>query len=328
MAGGPIFLSLLAAALFWACNAIQITQIVQNSSQWKTTDKEYLTQLMPEAIEFEWTFKVNTKGIEYAIGYTKAAFWLVFILPMVEMAWVLSKRGTRSLGCNVGIAVFTLAGSWSKWFSTILWTGMYISFIELAGKFNLDNWLSSEIANSFNIEDEDGIGWSTLEINHWFFKGMTLIIDAIEWFLLFCIFILVFFSVKEWRKEDITTFGGKWNALGLFLALFSLIQFILEIVGVEGVQMSWVFFILYAAMFRLVLFPIWIIIMGFQLSSASTKELGSVDTSELQLSEMPPASPANFTIDEDDPPIAPSVPSSPPAEAFASIGNDDDKEFT
>lgn len=320
MASASVTLTVLAALLFWAVNTIQIVQYVQQSQRWKNGDFESYAQLLPASIEVDWVFKIDTKALEYSIGYVKAAFWLVFTLPMIEMAWILSKRGTRSLGCNVGIAFFTLAGSWSKWFATILWTGMYISLIMLADNFNLDNWLSSEIANSVGIQDEDGLGWRVLEVNHTFFRGMTLIIDAIEWFILCVIFFLVFFSVREWRKEDITTFGGRWNALGLFLALLCGIQFILEVVGVFGVQMSWTFFILYAVLFRLLLFPLWIIIMGCQLSKASTKELDSVDTHELQLSEV-----QNFTIDEDDEPVVPPTPpgpSSPPAEAFASLSED------
>ena len=317
MASASVTLTVLAALLFWAVNTIQIVQYVQQSQRWKNGDFESYAQLLPASIEVDWVFKIDSKALEYSIGYVKAAFWLVFTLPMIEMAWILSKRGTRSLGCNVGIAFFTLAGSWSKWFATILWTGMYISLIMLAENFNLDNWLSAEIAITV---EEDGLGWRVLEVNHTFFRGMTLIIDAIEWFILCVIFFLVFFSVREWRKEDITTFGGRWNALGLFLALLCGIQFILEVVGVFGVQMSWTFFILYAVLFRLLLFPLWIIIMGCQLSKASAKELDSVDTHELQLSEV-----QNFTIDEDDEPVVPPTPpgpSSPPAEAFASLSED------
>lgn len=329
MASASVLLTVLAALLFWAVNTIQIAQIVQQTSRWKTTNYEYVVQLLPENIEVDWLFKMDNKGLEYAIGYVKAAFWLVFSLPMIEMSWILSKRGTRSLGCNVGIAFFTLAGSWSKWFATILWTGMYISMIMLAGNFNLDNWLSTELANSLGVEDEDGLGWRVLELNHTFFRGMTLIIDSIEWFILCIIFVLTFFSVREWRKEDTTTFGARWNALGLFLGLMCLIDFILEILGVAGVQLSWTFFILYASLFRLILFPLWIIIMGCQLSKASAKELDSIDTHELQLSELqaPPASPANFTIDEDDDAVPPG-PSSPPAEAFASLSDNSDRAFT
>lgn len=317
MAGGPIFLCFLSAALFWATNAIQIAQFVQQSGRWKNFDKMYYYQLMPSNIENEWEFKIDSRALEYSVGFLKGAFWVVFTLPIVEMAWVLSKRGTRSLGCNVGIAVFALAGSWSKWFSAILWTGIYVAFVQLSMTFNLSNWLTPELAEQFNV-DEDGIGWSTLETNYIVFRGMTLIVDAVDWLCLFVIFTLTFFSVREWRKEDYSTFGGKWNAMGLFIGLLCGIQFILEIIGATGIKFSYVLFLLYAILTRLIFIPLWIIILGFQLTRAGSKEFDALDTRQLELSEVPAS---NFTIDDDDDDAVPAGPSSPPAEAFASMND-------
>lgn len=308
----------LAAALFWATNAIQIVQFVQQSSRWKDFDKKNYYQLIPQNIENEWDSKIDARALEYSAGFLKGAFWVVFTLPIVEMAWVLSRRGTRSLGCNVGIAIFALAGSWSKWFSAILWNGIYVAFVQLTTNFNLSNWLTPELAEQFNI-DEDGIGWSTVETNYIVFRGMTLIVDAVDWLCLTIIFTLTFFSVKEWRKEDYSTFGGKWNALGLFIGLLCGIQFVLEIVGATGIKFSYVLFILYAILTRLALIPLWIIILGFQLTRAGAKEFDALDTRQLELSEVPNS---NFTIGDDDDDAGdavPAGPSSPPAEAFASI---------
>jgi len=331
MVAGSTFLSLLAAALFWACNAIQITQIAQTSSELKSFDKSNYLQLIPESIAFEWVRKIDTRGLEYAAGFLKGAFWVVFSLPVVELAWVLSRKGTRSMGCNMGIMIFALAGSWSKWFTSIFWNGMYISFIQLAKNFNLEDWLNSRAAAQFGLDGEDGVGWRVLEVNYIVTRGLVVVVNAVEWVCLAIIFTLTFLSVKEWRKEDRSSFGGKWNSLGLFIGILAVIEFALEIVGVEGVGLAWVFYILYSALNRLILIPLWIIILGFQLPRATSKEFDSVDlavTTELQLSEVQQQNehhqPPNFTIDGDDncddqnglqPPTGPS---SPPAEAFAS----------
>jgi hypothetical protein len=319
MFGGSTFLCLLAAAFFWACNAIQITQIAQQSPKWKNLDKEVFMQLLPDNIANEWNMKLDAQALEYASGFLKGAFWVTVSLPIVQMAWVLSKRGTHSMPCNVGIIIFTLAGCWSKWFSAIFWNGIYLSLTTLAANFNLDEWLSSEQTASFGIDGEDGIGFRVLEVNYLVFRGLVLIVNAVEWLCLFVIFILTFMSVLEWRKEDTTSFGGKWNALGLFIGLLAGIQFVLEIVGVEGVGLAWLFFILYSALNRLVLIPLWIITLGFQLPIATSKEFNYVNELELQ-EQTPLTRPSNFTIDEDDndgqPPPGPST---PPAEAFATV---------
>jgi hypothetical protein len=326
MAGSTV-LCLLAAALFWACSAIQIAEMAGQAPQWKSFNKaEYLT-LEPDSIEYEWLRRIDSRGLEYAAGFLKGAFWIVFSLPIVQMAWVLSRNGTRSVGCNFGIMIFTLAGSWSKWFTAIFWNGIYISFIQLAKNFNLSNWLNSIDAQQFQLEDEDGLGWRVLEVNFIVTRGLVLVVNAVEWICLAVIFILTFLSVKEWRKEDVSSFGGKWNSMGLFIGVLAAFNFILEVVAFEWSPLVWIFFILYSALIRLILIPLWIIILGFQLPRATSKQFDSAvlaGTGELELLEDSQQNqPPNFTIDEDDdfqdaqaPPVGPS---SPPAEAFKTV---------
>jgi len=333
MVGGSTFLCLLAAALFWACNVIQITQIAQQASKWGTGDKSVYVQLIPDNIEYEWVRKMDRRGLEYASGFLKGVFWIVFCLPLVEMAWVLSRKGKVSLGCNIGIMLFAVAGSWSKWFSSIIWNGTYISYIQLTKNFNLDNWLPSIQAAQYQLDGEDGMGWRALEVNYLVSRGLVLVVNALEWLCLAVIFTLTFFSVMQWRKDDQSSFGGKWNALGLFIGILAAIEFVLEIVGVEGVGLAWVFFVLYSALNRLILIPLWIIILGFQLPNATSKQFDSVDllgNNELELTEAQDQSQqdnhSSFTIDGDNedgrdrqqPPVGPS---SPPAEAFASANS-------
>lgn len=321
MLAGSTFLCLLAAALFWATNALQIVEMARQQSTWSSFDKTAYFKLLPDDIEYEWSRKMDVRGLDLSSTFIKAAFWIVFSFPVTEMAWVLSRNGTRSLGCNFGIMIFALAGSWSKWFTSIFWNGMYLSMVMLARRFNLDNWLDSEQARNYGVDGEDGIGWRTLEVNYIVTRGLMWVVDAAEWLCLAVIFTLTFFSVLEWRKEDQSSFGGKWNALGLFIAFVGLVEFGLVVAGAEGVGLAWLFFILYSALCRLILIPLWIIILGFQLPNA-TKQIGSF-TSELELSEVQQlgnqSNLSNFTIDDDGAagtqPF--SGPSSPPAEAFA-----------
>jgi len=325
MVAGSTILCWTAAVLFWACNAIQITQIAQQASKWGATDRSSYMNLDRDIIEYEWFKRIDMRGLEYTSGFLKGAFWITFSLPIVEMAWVLSRRGTHSLGCNFGIMLFVLAGSWSKWFTSILWNGIYISFIQLANNFNLSTWLNADQIGDYQLDGEDGIGYRALEVNYLVTRGLVLIVNAVEWICLAVIFTLSFLSVMDWRKKDLNTFGGKWNALGLFIGILAAIEFVLEVVGVEGIQFAWVFFILYSALNRLILIPLWIIILGFQLPKATSKQFDSfnADNGQLELSEMQQQSnqnhPSNFTIgdDADDGQQAPSGPSSPPAEAFA-----------
>jgi len=338
MLAGSTVLCLTAAALFWACNAIQIILGVKQSSKWGSTDKETYLQLLPDNIMDDWMNKLDYRGLEYASGFLKGAFWIVFCLPIIELAWILSRNGTRNMGCNFGIMLFVLGGSWTKWFSSIFWNGMYISFVQLAKHFNLENWLSSIQAATYQLDGEDGIGWRTLEVNYISSRGLVWIVNSVEWVCLAAIFTLTFYSVMEWRKEDQTSFGGKWNALGLFIGLLCAIEFVSELIGFEGYKIAWVFVVLYAALNRLILIPLWIIILGFQLPKATSKQFDSVEdlattNGDLELTEdqqqRRQQRPSAFTIDEDDEndsASAPAGPASPPAAAFASANSLEDSQ--
>jgi hypothetical protein len=325
---GSTFLCLLAAALYWACSAIQITQMAGEAPQWKQFNKAEYLLLRSDSIEIEWFRRLDARALEYSAGFLKGAFWIVFSLPMIQMAWVLSRNGTRSVGCNFGIMFTVLGGAWSKWFTAIFWNGIYISFVQLTKNFNLANWLDGvDAARQFGLDDEDGLGWKVLEVNYVVTRGLVFVVNAVEWFFLAVIFFLTFFSVREWRKEDVSTFGGKWNSLGLFIGVLAAIDFILEVVALEWKPIIWIFFILYSALIRLILIPLWIIILGFQLPGATEINFDAVvlaDAGELELLEETQQKdrPPSFTIDDDDfqDALAPPVgPSSPPAEAFNAV---------
>lgn len=325
-------LCLFAAALFWTCNALEIVIMLQRTSQWGSVDRQSYVQLLPDNIADDWVNKIGTRGVEFAAEFLRAVFWIVFSIPLCEMTWILSRNGTRAIGCNVGIMLFVLAGSWTKWFSSIFKNGMYISFTQMAEAFNLENWLPSIQAAQYQLDSEDGMGWRVLEVNYLVTRGMVWIVNSVEWVCLAAIFTLTFSSVLGWRKLDQSSFGGKWNALGLFIGLLSVVEFVLEILGFKGITFAWIFVALYAGLNRLILVPLWIIILGFQLPLATSKQFDSFDenfgANELELSEDHPLTPGErppaFTIDDENeedaqksPVAAPAGPSSPPAEAFA-----------
>lgn len=309
-----------AAVLYWACSAISIAIGIQKSSTWSSANKDVYFQLLPDNIMNEWVTRENMKGLEFASGILNGIFWIVFCLPIIEMAWILSRNGTRSLGLNFGIMIFALAGTWTKWFSNIFWNGMYLSFLMMASHFNLENWMVSLQDAQYQLEDEDGIGWRALEMNYTVFKGLVWLVNAVEWVCLAGVFTLTGLSVIKWRIHDQTTFGAKWNALGLFIGLISAINFTAEIIGVEGFRVAWIFVLLYSSLTRLILIPLWIIVLGVQLPNATSKQFDSGIVGELELSEdQQDGRPSPFTIDEEDEGEGDiqNSPTSPPPEAFS-----------
>ena len=134
----------------------------------------------------------------------------------------------------------------------------------LATQFNLDNWITSN--------SQDQIGWRTLEITHIVTYGFISSIGAIEWIFLSIVMVLVHVSVKRWRRNvDSTTFGACWNALGLFIALMCVLEFIAEVLRLDGFKTFAQIAFWYSAVNRLILIPSWLVILGTRLPYASLK---------------------------------------------------------
>ena len=319
MAPSSSILCWVSAITFIASSCLSIVLMAERHGQSFNTE-EY-TSLLPENIEQSWINRYDVKGIWYAAAFVNAFFWIIFCIPIIEMAWILSRSGTQSLALNVGICIFVLGGAFTEWLSHLFWIGMTASSFSLSQYFNLDQWIRSDVAANLGVpSDGDGIGWRDLELNHVLTSGLIWIVDSFEWVCLGGIFTFSFFSVYNWRKEELTTFSPRWNALGLFIGLLAFIEFAAEIVRFEGFKLATPIVLLYASLCRIILIPAWILSLGFQLPKATAQHFETFvpyDLEELALLEQaePPA--PQFTIDDDDVKAPPSGPSSPPPAAFA-----------
>lgn len=324
-----------SALMYMVANSLLIAQIVFRKNG--TWNREEYTELEPENIELSWLERWDNRALFYASGFMNAFFWTIFCIPITEMAWILSRSGTQSLGLNVAVVIFALGGALTEWISHLFWIGATVASFTLALDFNLDEWLRPDVANSLGVDDEDGTGWRVLETDHVVTSGMIWIVDSFEWLCLAGIFSFTFLSVYQWRKEDQTSFGPRWNSLGLFIGLLAIIEFSMEIVRFEGYQFATPIVLLYSALNRLILIPAWIISLGFQLPKASAYHFQTHVTTylgtppDLDLTEQEAKKEPQFSIDDDDvqnsnglqtpssapAPTGPTSPTSPPAEAFS-----------
>jgi formate hydrogenlyase subunit 4 len=91
--------------------------------------------------------------------------------------------------------------------------------------------------------------------------GLVLWIDAFEWIALFCILILIYFSVgtqpKEKRKLSIW-----WARMGLFIAFLTFIDFSADVLRLEDWQTFTEIAIVVAVVNTLMLLPSWLIILS------------------------------------------------------------------
>lgn len=271
---------------------------------------ESYTQLDPAYIQGHWASRIDRHAMFLASGFMNCIGWLVFAYPVLQMSWVLSKRGSRAISANIIIAVLVLAGSMTEVISNFVWLGMtymqrYVVNLLLISEDN-GNWI-----NRPDVTDEDGLGWRVLEVNHIVGRGFVTYTDSFEWIALAGIFIFTFVSVRGWLKEDQTSFGSRWNTLGLFIGFVCILEFVAEILRFEeGIHSRSRIFaivsIIYAILNRIVFIPAWIISLGFMLPRAVMKTTfenappPQVE-SELQLTEIrPEQAEENFTIGDED----------------------------
>lgn len=109
-------------------------------------------------------------------------------------------------------------------------------------------------------------------------------IDAFEWIALFCILILLYFSVGTQAKEN-RTLSMWWARLGLFIAFLTFIDFSADVLRLE----EWQFFaeiaIAVSVINSLILLPLWLLILSCQLQNAlPTYTEGTGDTWTPQVS--------------------------------------------
>lgn len=288
-----------AALTLWVANILKIiyyaTRHHQNhgSFPWAT-----YTELEPAFLQENWVNRIDREQLFLASGIMNALGWMMLSYPVIQMAWVLSKGGTRNVSLNVVIAMFAVAGGLTELMTNFFWIGVNIKAVQLVELFEADpnsaNWIRND------VNDQAEIGWRVLEVNHIVMRGFVTYADNFEWICLAGMFIFTFVSVRSWIAEDKTSFGSRWNTLGLFIGLVCILEFAAEILRFEEMLRSSskifaVVSIVYAVINRIIFIPAWIISLGFMLPRAtmmSTAESrgasNGVVHSDLQLTEIQP----------------------------------------
>lgn len=253
----------LAALCFIVGNSLTIVYYVREYQR-SHFNYDLYVDLDPDYIQMEWGFRVLNRPMYMSAGVMNTMAWFFLMFPIVQLSWILSQGGTRWITLHVSIAILILTGSLTEWISHVFYIGSSIASELIADRFNLDSWITST--------SEDEIGWRTLEITHIVTYGLVSIIGAIEWIVLGIVMLLVHISVTRWRRNvDSTTFGAGWNTLGIFVALMSILEFITEVLRLDGQMYFSQIAFWYSSFNRLILLPSWLLILGTRLPYASLK---------------------------------------------------------
>lgn len=316
-----------AAICFMAANVMKILFFFKERERGHFDWKTYVT-LEPDYLEKDWDFRLRTRGLFLSSGFLNAVAWVIFAYPIIQMAWLLSRQGTKSISVNVSIMILAIGGAVTEWLSQLFWIGMNVASTNIVKVFNLDDWVRDDVAASIGAQSTSGVGWRTLEATHVVASGFIWFTDAFEWLCLCGIFIFTFSSVRQWRMEDQTSFGTRWNNLSLFMGLLSFSEFVSEILRFEGFKIFGPIVLIYALLNRIILMPAWIISLGFMLPRAMMKQTYAYDApgpSEVAMTDVNGRSPTpEFTIgDIEGDNVSGPKSSPPPPEAFDKPPKDD-----
>ena len=253
---------LIAALLFLTGNILLMVFYLKESQREHFDIRAYMA-LEPDYLIKEWEFIRDERPKWLSAGIINGMAWFVFSFPIIQLAWILSQRGSRSLWLHVCIAMLALTGTLTEWLARFLYIGSSTAMQMLTTKFNLNNWMGEDT--------NDQIGWRTLEVTHIVVRGLILFVDAFEWICLFFIMVFIHISVRHWRVKDTGTFGVFWNSLGLFIGLLSILDFVAEVLRLDGYKLFGPIAFWYAIINRCVLIPLWLIILGLRLPHAANK---------------------------------------------------------
>ena len=147
-----------------------------------------------------------------------------------------------------------------EWIANFLYISSTLNCEYMFRHFNLQTWTDIE---------NDKIGLRSLEVAYFAIRGMIYWVDAFEWIALSVIMIFVFVSVSRHQKLDRQSpLGGFWNALGLFIGLLSLLDFVTEILRSVSFKVFSDIAFWYGTLNRLILLPAWLIVLGWRLPYA------------------------------------------------------------
>jgi hypothetical protein len=258
------FTCILSALLFFVGNLLKLIYLGKESGRDAVSWLE-LKQLEPEFIQKEWEFRLDNRAHLFGIGWINSAAWFFFCFPILQLAYALNQqkgRGTsRSVWLHAGIVVMTLGGAFTEWIANFMYIGSTLACQLMINEFNLQNW------GQWN----DDLGYRALEVAYFAIRGMKFWVDAFEWIALATVMFMIHLAVCRYRAIALEPFGACWNALGMFIGLLSLLDFVTEVLRVTNFRVFSAIAFWYGTVNRLIFIPLWLIVLGWRLPYALLK---------------------------------------------------------
>jgi len=215
-----------------------------------------LKSVDPDYIKERWTTGRN--GVEFAGEILVALAWFALTIPIIQLAWVLSRGGKRKLPLHATMVLLAIGGSFMELITRLLQLGMWGIMGWITSEFNLSTWTGSSI--------NDDIGWRVIELIGTVVRGMTFWVDAFEWLALSGIITAAVVSV-ETLPTSTRGLPIYFSYLGCPLIFLCLMEFLCDVFRL----VEWRTFSMIAAGVSLgtttIFLPAWLLVLGSWLPS-------------------------------------------------------------
>jgi len=250
----------VSAGLFFLGNLLNIILRGIAFSQMSEENYENLLNLDPTYLQQTWMLRAENIGLKTAAGMVNALAWFMLCVPILQVAWILSKGGKRHMGTHIFLAGLVIAGSVIESICRLMIIGVDSVSHWMATEFNLSSW---------NYRN-DGIGWRVLEMVYEACNGIIVWIDAFEWLALSAILIIIYASADSERKEgeDAGSFSTTWAHYAVVIGTLCWFDFLADILRLENWKVFMSVAIFISSLNMLILFPVWLLMLGKQLSMA------------------------------------------------------------
>jgi len=185
----------------------------------------------------------------------EALGFLVLILPVLQVALVLSERGKRKLRLHLLMALVAILGFFMEALSNLFVIGAQISLDWIARDFNLTTWSDSD----------DGLGWKVIMIVDVVTRGMMKWTGAFEYAVLGSILLITVVSASSSPK---TPFPHSWVSLTLLVGCMCYFDFVFSIFRLLEWDVTVSIPLFICKVGTQVLFPVWLLVLSFLLPDA------------------------------------------------------------
>jgi len=234
-------------------------------------DRTHTWSLDGPYLQQKWVLRNENAQFRITGSLLIAIGWLLFTCPILQLSYVLSNGGKRRLGLHSTMACLALIASCTEFFSTLFKIGTYRAASFMVDRQNLRVWVGT---------DDDYMGYKVLEMTFRSLEATNLWVDAFEYLALFGIFSMYFVSLRNVQDNLFHTLGMRLGGMGLFIGLFSLVDFALLLLRL----LDWGAFspltMVFSHLNRFFLLPVWLLVMSFRLPKATQIATGEANRSK------------------------------------------------